>query len=294
MNSFNTSEDEKDFLQIKLSSDAFEDGVPDFYKKNSDKYYEEIATIHKLLFRLEKNKPLSISITYKIIFHEKYINDIVDLFKEWFPYSYDRDQIRKYLVKQGCIAVGAFIKINSVDYLVGCALGEIINGEKFKKILPDVLVEQSWFNLSEPEPVDCGVLQNIGVIDEYRRLGVGTRLLEMFIEEVRRRDGVAIYLSTFAYNNSAIKFFENNQWHFYDNQNDFYRLNDKTYDAKIYYYIIDFKKCKKVTADKKKENNSNNYKGVDGKTEYVVSEIPEQKEKGCLASIFGFFKTKKG
>ena len=294
MNSFISNENEKEFLQIKLTSDAFDDGIPDIYKKNPDNFYEEISTIHKILFKLKKNKPLSISITYKVISHEKYINDILDLFKEWFPYSYDRDQIRKYLVKESCIAVGAFIKINSSDYLVGCALGEIISDDKFKKMLPGVLVEQSWFNLSEPEPVDCGVLQNIGVIDEYRRLGVGTRLLEMFIEEVRRRDGVAIYLSIFEYNNSAIRFFENNQWHFYESKNDFYRLNDKTYDAKIYYYIIDFKKCKKITPEKKSENENNKYKGVKGKTEYVVSEIPEQKEKGCLASIFGFFSSKKG
>ena len=207
MSILDSNEDEKDYLQIKLTSDAFEDGIPSFYKTNPNNYYEEISNIHKILFRLGKDKPLSICISYKIIDDEQYIYDMVDLYKEWFPFSYDRDYFRKYIVKENCISIGAFLKINNKDYIIGCALGEIINENKFKKILPNVLIEQGWFNLSEPEPVDCAVLQSIGVIDEYRRLGVGTRLMEMFIDEVKKKEGVCIYLSTLSYNNSAIQFF---------------------------------------------------------------------------------------
>ena len=76
-------------------------------------YYEEISPIHKLLFRLERNKPLSISIKYKIINDENYIYDLIDLFKEWFPFTYDRDYFRKYFIRDDCIPVGAFIKIES-------------------------------------------------------------------------------------------------------------------------------------------------------------------------------------
>lgn len=292
MSLLNLNENEKDYLQIKLTSDAFEDGIPTFYKENPNKYYEDISIIHKLIFRLDKNKPLSINIEYKIIDNENYINDIIDLFKEWFPFSYDRDILKKYFIRQSCIAVGAFMKINLKDYIVGCALGEIIDEEKFKKILPNVLAEKSWLSLSEPEPLDCGVLQHLGVIDEYRRLGVGTKLVEMFIEEVKKREGVAIYLSTFEHNISAIKFFENNQWHFYEKKNQYYRINENTYDAKIYYYIIDFKKCNKLK-ERKDTNKNNKYKGPGTKAEDGVSEIAQHKEKGCFASIFSFFSSKK-
>ena len=294
MSIINENENEEDYLQIKLKSDAFEDGIPTIYKQNPNNFYEEIASIHKLLFRLDKNKPLSISITYKIIDDDNYITEILDLFKEWFPFSYDRDYFRKYFIRQSCIAVGAFIKINFRDYLVGCALGEIISDDKFKKILPDVLIEKSWFFLSESDPVDCGVLQSLGVIDEYRRLGVGTRLTEIFIEEVKKRDGVAIYLSTLAYNNSAIKFFENNQWHFYNTMEQYYRMNEKNYDAIIYYYIIDIKKCKKAKNNKRPvSNDTNKFNGGSERPEDGVSEISEHKEKGCLASILGFFSSNK-
>lgn len=288
----NLNENKSDYLKIKLTSGAFEEGFPTFYKTNPEKYYENIATIHKLLFRLEKNKPLSINIEYKKIVDEKFIGDIIDLFKEWFPIPYDRDYFRKYFVRKNFIAIGAFLKIMSKEHLVGCVLGEIISDEKFKKILPNVLIENSWFSLSEPEPIDCGVLQNIGVIDEYRRLGVGTRLLEMFVEEVRNRDGVAIYLSSFGHNNSANKFFENNQWHFYDRMKQYYRINGKNYDAKIYYYIINLKKCNKLK-DKKDEILDNTYIQNGIKAEEDVSEIGVKEEKGCLASILGFFSSDK-
>ena len=288
MSSININENEQDYLQIKLTSDAFEGGIPLFYKENPDNFYKDISPIHKLLFRLEKNKPLSINIIYKVIDDEKYINDLIDLFKEWFPFSYSRDYFRKYFIRQNCIAIGAFIKISLKDYLVGCVLGEMISEDKFKKIIPDVLVEKGFFNFFESEPVECGVLQSLGVINEYRRLGVGTRLMEMFIEEVKKREGVCIYLNTVGYNNSAIKFFENNQWYFYDNLINYYKINDKTFDAKLYYYIIDIKKCKKIKGIKSKSENK--FNGIGGKAEDGVSEITEQEEKGCMASIFGFFK----
>ena len=260
-----SNENEEDYLQIKLRSDAFEDGIPTFYKQNPTKYYEDISPIHKLLFRLEKKeKPLSISISYKKISDDKYIEDIINLFKEWFPFSYDRDYMRKYFVKKSCIAIGAFIKINSKEYIIGCALGEIISEDKFKKILPDVLIQSNWF-FSEPDPVDCGVLQNLGVI--------------------------AIYVSTVGYNNSAIKFFENNQWYFYNSMDQYYRINEDNYEAKIYYYIIDIKKCKKIKKKEIKNNNQQN--GLGGKSEIGVEEISEHKEKGCLAGILGFFSSNK-
>ena len=295
MSLINENENESDYLQIKLTSDAFEEGYPSFYKTNPEKYYEDISTIHKLLFRLQKNKPLSINIDYKKLDNEKYIDDITDLFKEWFPLEYKRDYFRKYFIRQNCVAIGAFIKINSEEYLVGCIFGEIISDEKFKKILPDILVDRSWFFLIEHEPLDCAILQNIGVIDEYRRLGVGTRLVEIFIDEVKSREAVAIYLSILKHNKSAIKFFENNQWHYYETMNQYYRINGNNYDALIYYYIINLKKCNKIK-EKKYINiseKSNNGKESGRKAEEGVSEIGAKEEKGCLASILSFFSSNK-
>ena len=51
-------------IYIKLKSDAFEDSEPTFYKEKPDEYYQDISEIHKVLYRLGKNKPLSIKDKY--------------------------------------------------------------------------------------------------------------------------------------------------------------------------------------------------------------------------------------
>ena len=299
INEYEEEDNEKDYLKIKLTSDAFIDGVPSFYKTNPEKFYEDICPIHKVLFKLGNNKPLSINIVYKKLDDEKYIAELLNLFKEWFPFMYDRDYFRKFFIRQNCIAIGAFINIESTDYLVGCVLGEIIGEEKFKKILPDVLTGNNWFLLSDTEPLDCAVLQNLGVIDEYRRLGVGSRLMEKFIDEVKEREGVCVYLNMFEFNKSAIKFFENNQWYYYNTIEKHFKLNGEQYNGIIYYYIIDAKKCKKIVKKKPtnevNENDKKKYDAISDKdnNDNGISEIAEKKEKGCLASIFSFFSSKK-
>ena len=80
---------------------------------------------------------------------------------------------------------------------------------------------------------------------------------------------------------------ENNQWHFHDCKKQYYKINENTYDAKIYYYIISFKKYNKVKA--KKIGNNNKYIAPGSKSEEGIDEITEQKEKRCLAGILEFF-----
>ena len=86
------------------------------------------------------------------------------------------------------------MKIGVKVYLVGCALGEIIQEQRFKSHLPGILVERSWYDVFSSW-VDCGYLHSLGVIDEYRKLGVGTRLLELFTEEMKKRNVVVLYLN---------------------------------------------------------------------------------------------------
>ena len=52
----------------------------------------------------------------------------------------------------------------------------------------------------------------IGVIDEVRKLGIGTRLLSSITEHVERYHSSveAIYLHVIIYNHSALKFYDKN------------------------------------------------------------------------------------
>ena len=275
MNTLDLYNNQSDYLNIKLKSDAFDDGQPFFYKEKPEDYYQEISEIHKALYRLDKKKPLSIDIYYEPI-KEEFLDDIVDLHKEWFPFLYDRDYFKKYIVKKHSVAIGAFLKIGLKVYLIGCALGEIIPEQKFKNILPGVLVERSWYDVFSSW-VDCGYLHSLGVIDEYRKLSVGTRLLELFTEEMKKRNVVVLYLNIIIHNNSAIKFIESNNWHFFGKEKNYYKYRDNLYDSKVYYYILDMNWCNVIDAPK----DNNNRENKDG-----IEEITSN-QRGCWESIFG-------
>ena len=261
-----------DYLNIKLKSDAFDDGEPFFYKDKPEDYYQEISEVHKVLYRLKKNKPLSINIQYKPI-KEENLDEIVDLHKEWFPFLYDRDYFQEYVLKKNSVSIGAFLKIGPKEYLIGCAVGEIIPELKFKNILPGVLVERSWYDVFSSY-VDCGYLHSLGVIDEYRKLSVGSRILELFIEEMKKRSAVVLYLNIIMHNNAAIKFIESNNWHFYGIEKNHYRYRDNLYDSKLYYYILDMNLCN----TKDISNNEENKGGI---------EEASTGQRGCWESIFG-------
>ena len=273
MNPLDIYKNQEDFLNIKLKSEAFDDGQPFFYKENPDDYYKEISEIHKVLYRLDKNKPLSINITYEPI-SEDYLDELVDLHKEWFPFSYDRDYFKKYVLRSNCVAIGAFLKIGLHVYLIGCALGEIVSETKFRNTLPGILVERSWYDFFSSY-VDCGYLHSLGVIDEYRKLSVGTRLLELFTEEMKKKNTVVLYLNIIIHNNAAIKFVEANNWHYFGNDKNYYKYRDNLYDSKIYYYILDMNWCTIKDEPKK-----------DGENKDGIVEIQSQ-NRGCWESLFG-------
>jgi len=273
MNILDLYKDQKDYLNIKLKSEAFEDGQPFFYKEKPEDYYLEISEIHKVLYRLDKSRPLSINIYYESITEDS-LDEIVELHKEWFPFSYDRDFYKKFIARKNNVAVGAFLKIGGKAYLIGCALGEMVPENKFKNLLPGVIVERSWYDVFSSY-VECGYLYSIGVIDEYRHLSVGTRLLELFVEEMKKRNAVVIYLNIICHNNAAIKFIEANSWHFFGIGPKYYKYKDNLYDSKIYYYILDMSWCNII--DVPKDDNK------DG-----IIEAPSG-GRGCLDSLFGGF-----
>ena len=276
---FNDKEHPADYLNIKLQSDAFEGGVPSFYKEKPDKFYEDICEVHKVLYRMDKKaRPLSINIEYRPITNE-FLSDLVALHNEWFPFSYDRNYFMKYIVRQTNVAIGAFLKLGFREYLVGCVIGEIVQEPKFRNHLPGVLVERSWYDFFSSW-VNCGYLHSIGVIDEYRKLSVGTKLLEMFIEEMKKKNCVAIYVNIIEHNNSAIKFIEANNWHFYGIHKKFYRYDERLFNARIYYYILDLNWVNSKGNEEEKINNDNNKTGI---------EELDSKQRGCWQSLFGYF-----
>lgn len=83
----------------------------------------------------------------------------------------------------------------------------------------------------------------IGVIDECRRDGLGTKLLEhsiMILQEAWPHCEM-IYLHVVAYNEAAIKFYQRNEFKTLKKIKNHYQIFNKQYDALIFYKDITIK-----------------------------------------------------
>lgn len=80
----------------------------------------------------------------------------------------------------------------------------------------------------------------IGVVDECRRLGLGSRLLNHTIEYLQNnyKNCEIIYLHVVDYNETAIKFYERNGFTQHKRLKNHYIIFNKPYDALIFYKDI--------------------------------------------------------
>ena len=80
----------------------------------------------------------------------------------------------------------------------------------------------------------------LGVVDECRRLGLGTKLLEKTIILVNKLYPIceAIYLHVVDYNEAAIKFYKRNNFVPLKRITEHYLIFDKMYDALLLYRDI--------------------------------------------------------
>jgi len=91
----------------------------------------------------------------------------------------------------------------------------------------------------------------IGVVDECRRLGIGTLLLNETIEVIKMaypKSCNVIYLHVVDYNKSAIKFYLKNGFEKFKRVQDHYLIMGEQFDA-----IVIFKDISKVNPTRRKE-----------------------------------------
>ena len=77
----------------------------------------------------------------------------------------------------------------------------------------------------------------IGVIDECRKLGLGTRMLDYTIDflEKKYNSCIAIWLHVVSYNESAIKFYLKNHFVKFRKMLKFYYIDEREYDGILLY-----------------------------------------------------------
>ena len=107
-----------------------------------------------------------------------------------------------------------------------------------KKIYRTKTCFRSFINYFKTSPERYGVISCLGVIDEYRRLGIGKKLLECMEEEFRQKGALGIMVHLIEHNCSGIKFYEGCNWKYGGFIKQYYNFNSVLYDGQVYYKIL--------------------------------------------------------
>jgi ribosomal protein S18 acetylase RimI-like enzyme len=226
-------------LQIKITSDFFLNGYPHFINKKD--YIKEISRVHILLNKMNK-KYYPKDIKYKLI-SKQHLSQLMTLYHETCPIENNIHYFKKFISSKNHFSIGAFIKINSEEFLIGFILSHLTSERKFIQHCQYIIRNKNCFSKIK----DCfkttsdkfAYLPFICVIDEYRREKIGTELLNKMIIELKRINVIGIFIHLIEHNISAIKFFEMNNWIYGGVVFNYYNF-DKYYDGQVYYKLLNF------------------------------------------------------
>jgi len=217
----------------------------------------------------ERNNLLSYSSNHNIInglklYKEKIIYkpltkdsllDVKNLHKEWFPIDYDDDFFTKVLNNNDgkYFTIGAFynIKIDNKDkeIILGLAFCEFeYVMEQLNNIIDEKILDEINGNISLCDELKsymkcqfdkCIYIMTIGVMDEFRKMNIGSNLLKYIYNIALKIDRcIAIYLHVISYNETAIKFYQKNKYKNVAKIDNYYNFDDKNYDAFVFMRII--------------------------------------------------------
>ena len=227
--------------KLQITSEFFLDGFPPFI--NDKDYLKKISPIHQVLQKLEKIfRPTIGEIQYRIL-TVNYIDDFVTLLREHSPVKYESEYFRKQFNRTDThFSYGAFIEINGIEYLIGYVLANLIKERTFfqnvKKIYRTKTCFRSCINYFRTTPERYGIITSLGVIDEYRRMGVGKKLLDCMEEELKQKGAIGIMAHLIEHNCSGIKFFEGCNWKYGGFIKQYYNFDSILYDSQVYYKIL--------------------------------------------------------
>ena len=212
-----------------------------------------IAECHSLLKGLKIDPS---QIVYKNLAPE-HIEEIKKLYIEWYPIKYQDKYFEDVFVKNNgaFFTLGAYykVKIGENDYkeaLLGLIVGcwnlvdkyffENTDKSLAKEIIDSLNYEDEVkFFLSKYKNYFTFYIHSIGVIDECRKMGVGTQLLKSVLNvAIANTFCVGIYLNVISTNNSGKKFYEKNKLKCIKQIKGFYDIDGQKYDSDIYVRIF--------------------------------------------------------
>ena len=232
--------------KYKIFSEAFPPN-----EKGERQQLLSLSSFHDLLNGITINPK---DIIYKPLTKNNLI-EVKNLHKEWFPVEYD-DEFFEQIFNNNCcnyFTIGAFYNIKNSnenrEIILGLALCEWeFISDYFINHTNQKVIDEICENIDINEEVQaclkcqlyhCVYIMTIGVLDEYRKMNIGTNILNNIYNIAIKDDiCVGIYLDVIYYNKSAIKFYEKNNFKKVNEIKDYYDLNGKNYDANVYLRIL--------------------------------------------------------
>ena len=244
MSSEINKEEEKELL---LLSESFP-----LDEKNERKKMKPVAEVHTLLkgVTIDKEK-----IFYKAIGLDDY-EEVKKLHKEWFPVPYNEEFYENIFKKNNgqYDTVGAYYpldigegKIKNV--LLGLIIiqwryvnkyfFDIVGKEVSEEINRSIDYEEEISFLFTKYPsYFCLYVMTLGVIDECRKMNIGTKLLKSVLNYgINVPYCLGVYLNVIENNFSGIKFYEKNGMTKTKHLTDFYEIDGKKYNSESFVMI---------------------------------------------------------
>lgn len=186
--------------------------------KHSDAWPEEIkqethSNVHELLASIKDSVTIS-DITFRP-FEKQDLQELKNLHKEWFPIEYDNRYYETATTSPNSIALGAFYNKQGRRKRT-LIVGAILARFEYDDSVSDTINHRGLcyklaraFNCFRKSDIILYIM-TFGVVDELRRLGIGSKLLKQCIETGREKipncKGVSLHV--IEYNKSAIAFYK--------------------------------------------------------------------------------------
>ena len=192
-------------------------------------------------------------IIYKPLSKNNFL-EVKNLHKEWFPIDYDDEFYYEVLNNNGnrYFTIGAFYNLKyentNKEIILGLAFCEyeyvIDRLNKFiePKILDDIYNDLSinyFKSFMKCQFYKCIYVMTIGVLDEFRQMHIGTKILNHIYKIALKIDFcIGVYLHVINYNDIAIKFYQKNKFKKVGKVDNYYFINGKNYDSLVFFKII--------------------------------------------------------
>ena len=201
--------------------------------------------------KIEKEK-----IMYKYLTPE-HKEEVRKLHEEWFPIKYDDQFYDQCLsgMKNGYFSLAAFYNIETEkkekkEVILGLIIGQWQYTEKYlynhvgKDVEKDIndsldFEDEAKLFLSNRPYHDCILILSLGIIDECRKMGIGSILLKSTLNYgINTPSCVGLFLTVIKDNISGRKFYEKNGLKCVNILNNFYVIDEKKYDCHVYLKIF--------------------------------------------------------